>query len=428
MDARTGARLVDDVNGLIGQEAVLNVAARKRHRGSQRILGVLDVVMLLVALLQAMQNLERVGNGRLADVDRLEAALQRRVLLDVLAILVGGSRADHLNLATGQGRLQDGRGVDGTLRSTRTNDGVELVDEQDDVVRGLDLGNDLLHALLELATILRASNERRDIERPNLLSAQHVGHLARGDELREALDDGRLANTGVAQNERIVLLTARENLHDSLDLTVAPNHGIKLAIDGEARQVAAILLKHRAVICRGLRASHTAHKLRAAEAHVTHRLLALSAVRSVLDELVDGIAHCVARDAHARKRGHRTAVALGDDTQKQMLGGDIGLSVGHGLAVGVLEHALGTRREGDVTARGVLRLLRRDAAHGGEGLLIGDIELCERLRRNALALLDEGKKQVLGAHIHLAEAASLVLRKAHHLARFVRELLKHMTP
>ena len=84
-----------------------------------------------------------------------------------------------------------------------------------------------------------------------------------------------------------------------------------------------------------------------------------------------------------------------------------------------------SRSEGDVAAGHGLGLAGREVAHRGERLVIGDVELGERLGRHALPLLDEGQKQVLGANVHLAEAARLLLREAHHLARLVGKLLKH---
>ena len=47
----------------------------------------------------------------LADEDLLEAALQRGVLLDLLAVLVQRGGADHPQLAAGQHRLEHVAGV-----------------------------------------------------------------------------------------------------------------------------------------------------------------------------------------------------------------------------------------------------------------------------------------------------------------------------
>ena len=104
LDAQLAGGLVDEVDGLVGQEAIGEVAIRQ-HRGAdeRRVLDAHTVVHL-VALLETAQDRDGVFDARLADVDLLEAALERRVLLDVLAILVERGRADHAQLATGQHR------------------------------------------------------------------------------------------------------------------------------------------------------------------------------------------------------------------------------------------------------------------------------------------------------------------------------------
>ena len=62
---------------------------------------------------------------------RLEAPLQRGVALDVLAVLVQGGRADALELAAGERRLEDVGGVDRALGGAGADQRVQLVDEQD---------------------------------------------------------------------------------------------------------------------------------------------------------------------------------------------------------------------------------------------------------------------------------------------------------
>jgi len=62
-------------------------------------------VVDLVLLAQAAKDADRVFDGRLVDKHRLETALQRRVLLNVLAILVQRGRADAMQFAPRQRRL-----------------------------------------------------------------------------------------------------------------------------------------------------------------------------------------------------------------------------------------------------------------------------------------------------------------------------------
>ena len=127
------ASLVDEVDRLVGQLPVRDVAVGEHRGGDERRVPDADAVVRLVALLQAAQDRDRVRDGRLADEDRLEAPLERRVLLDVLAVLVEGRRADRAQLAAGEHRLEQVRRVDGALGRARADDGVQLVDEEDDL-------------------------------------------------------------------------------------------------------------------------------------------------------------------------------------------------------------------------------------------------------------------------------------------------------
>ena len=106
-DPQPRAGLVDQVDGLVGQEPVGDVAVGQRRRRDQRLVGDRHPVVRLVAVAQPLEHLDRVRDRRLGDLDRLEAALERGVLLEVLAVLVERGRADGLQLAAGQHRLED---------------------------------------------------------------------------------------------------------------------------------------------------------------------------------------------------------------------------------------------------------------------------------------------------------------------------------
>jgi hypothetical protein len=84
-------------------------------------------VVLLVALANPHEDVDRLLERRLLDHDRLEAPLEGRVALDVLAVLVEGRRADALELAAGERRLEDVRRVDRALGCARADERVELV-------------------------------------------------------------------------------------------------------------------------------------------------------------------------------------------------------------------------------------------------------------------------------------------------------------
>ena len=244
LHAQPRRRLVDEVDRLVGQEALGDVPIGQGRRRHERRVGDPDAVVDLVPLSQAAQDRDRLLDGRLVDEDLLEAPLERRVLLDVLAVLVERRRTDRVQLAAGEHRLQEVRGVHRALGGPGADDRVELVDEQDDAAVGvLDLLQDRLQALLELAPELGARDQGTEVEPDDALVLERLRDVAADDPLREALDDGRLADARLADQDRVVLGPPREDLHDPADLVVATDHRVELAGARLGGEVAAVLLE-----------------------------------------------------------------------------------------------------------------------------------------------------------------------------------------
>ncbi len=166
LHAQPRRRLVDQIDGLVGQKSCGDVAVGQRGRGHQRGVCDADAVVHLVAFLEAAQDADGVLDRRLTDEDLLEAPLQRGVLLDVLAVLVEGGGADQPQLAAGKHRLDHVARVHRRLAcGAGTHDGVQLVDERDDLTRGvLDVVEHGLEPLLELAAVLRSRDHRTEVQ------------------------------------------------------------------------------------------------------------------------------------------------------------------------------------------------------------------------------------------------------------------------
>ena len=128
-------RLVDEIDGLVRQEAVGHVPIAQRRGGDERRVLDANAVVDLVSLLQPAQDRDRVVHRRLRDEHGLEAPLERGVLLDSLAVLVERRRADAAELAARERRLEQVRGVHRPLGRAGADDRVQLVDEQDDLAR-----------------------------------------------------------------------------------------------------------------------------------------------------------------------------------------------------------------------------------------------------------------------------------------------------
>ena len=174
LDPQAARGLVDQVDRLVGQEPAGDVAVREHGgRHERRVLDPHPVVHL-VALLQPAQDPDRVLDARLLHQHRLEPPLERRVLLDVLAVLVERGRADRAELAAREHRLEHVAGVHRALGRARADDRVQLVDERDDLALAVgDLLQDGLQPLLELAAVLGAGDHRAEVERdqPLVLAA-----------------------------------------------------------------------------------------------------------------------------------------------------------------------------------------------------------------------------------------------------------------
>jgi hypothetical protein len=96
-DARPG--FVDQIDGLVGQETIWNEASGGVDRSFDRFVGISDGVEFLVALFDSEQNADGVRFVGRRNLYRLEAALERPILLDGLAILARRGGADALDLA-----------------------------------------------------------------------------------------------------------------------------------------------------------------------------------------------------------------------------------------------------------------------------------------------------------------------------------------
>src|SRR5690606_20634456 len=103
----------------------------------------------------------------------------------------------------------------------------------------LDLIHHGLDAFLELAAVFGAGDHKGEVEGDDFFVDEDLGHESADDLLGEALDDGGLANAGLADEHGVVLGAAAEDLHDAADLVLATDHGVELALARELGEVAA---------------------------------------------------------------------------------------------------------------------------------------------------------------------------------------------
>ena len=394
-DPQARAGLVDEVDRLVRQVPVLDVAVGEHRRGAQRLVGDLAAVMGLVAVAQAAEDLDGVVDRRLLDAHLLEAPLERGIALEVLAVLVERRRADRLHLTTRERRLEDRGGVDRALGGTRADEVVELVDEENDVAALGDLLHHLLEALLELTAILRAGHERGQVERVDLLVLEQLRHLVRGDPRGEALDDGGLADTGLADQDGVVLLAAREDLHHALDLGLAADDGVELALGRHLRQVAPELVEQLRVL-----------RLLAAGSSARTGLPAAGAGEHA-DDLV---ANLLGVGVEVEQDACRDALVLAHEPEQDVLGADVVVAERQRLAQRELEHLLRARRERNLAGRDLVTLAD-DAGDLRPYLLDRDVERLEHARGKPFLLAQQAEQDVLRSDVVVLQCPRLVLRE-----------------
>ena len=237
--AQLGRGLVHQVDGLVRQKAVRDVAVRKHRGGHQR--GVLDAhpVVHLVAVLQPAQDGDGVRHVGLGHVDLLKAALQGGVLFDVLAVFVQGGGPDAMEFATGQHGLEQVARVHGPLGLAGAHHVVQLIDEEDHrSVRILHFLQHGLEALFEFPPEFRPRDQRAQVQGDDAFVLHALGHVPAHHPLGESFHDGRLAHARLADQHRVVLGAPAQHLHHPPDFLIPSDHRVQLAGLGHFGQIA----------------------------------------------------------------------------------------------------------------------------------------------------------------------------------------------
>ena len=115
----------------------------------------------LIAVLDPKQNLDGFRFCRGRNLDRLEAPL---VCSSELPVFRRRRCADTLDFATRKRGLQNVGGIERTLGLTGTHQGMQLIDENDSVLRFHQFLHDGLEPLLELPAILGAGDDQGKVQ------------------------------------------------------------------------------------------------------------------------------------------------------------------------------------------------------------------------------------------------------------------------
>jgi hypothetical protein len=103
---------------------------------------------------------------------------------------------------------------------------VQLIDEEDNILRATNLIHHGLDSLFELATIFCPGYHQCKIECDDAFIAQQFRHLASRDFLSQAFDDGGLSNPCFTDQDWVVFGAPAEDLNYAFDLVLATDDRI----------------------------------------------------------------------------------------------------------------------------------------------------------------------------------------------------------
>ena len=161
----------------------------------------------------------------------------------MLAVLGESRGTDHLDLAAGEGGLEDIRRIHAALGIPGPDDGMHFIDHQDDVPLLSDLLDQALHPAFELSAELGPGHQGSQVQQKDLFVLQLIRDVSHGDALGQALGDCRLADTGFADQAGIVLLPAVQDLDHTFQFLVPADHGVEFAGPGACGQVDAVVVQ-----------------------------------------------------------------------------------------------------------------------------------------------------------------------------------------
>ena len=157
-----------------------------------------------VAVAKTFQDVNGVWKRRLVYLYRLETTSKRCVFFKVLAVLIQSGCTDCLQLSTSKHRFQNRSCVDCTLSSTCANQGVDLIDESDDVATGTNFLGDFLKSFFEVSAVAATCNKGTKIKCVELFVLQGFWHVAGNNCLRKTFNNCSFSYAWFTNQDRVV--------------------------------------------------------------------------------------------------------------------------------------------------------------------------------------------------------------------------------
>ena len=292
---------------------------------------------------------------------------------------------------------------------------MKLIDEEDDVFVFANLIHHGLDTFFKLAAVFGAGDHESEVESDDALVAKNLGNIAGDDLLGETFGNGRLADTGLADEDGIVLGAAAEDLNDALDLIRTANHRIEFAFASLLGEIAAI----------GFESRGFAGRLAAWAGLGENGVAILIGSEIRIEFLENFITGALDVDLKIFQNAGGDALTLAKQAEKNVLGADIGVLQAFGFLSGKSENFFDARSVGNVAHHLGLRagadLFFDLHAHGFEV----EAHFLKDINGNTLSELDQPEKQMFGADIVVIEAVGFLAGEGENLLGAWSEVVHH---
>ena len=230
MQLPVAARLVDEVNGLVRQETFMDMFSCHGNGIGEDVIGIADPVKVLVKGLQSLKNPDGFLFRGFQDFHILEAADQGLVLFEIAFVFLKGGGADKPDMSLGEIGFEQVGGVHGSLAGCAgTGQCVNLINVDDGLFLFGDFGKDALEAFFEFAAVLGSGQHAGQIQHKYPAAFQGIRNIPAAQPADEAVGDGRLSDTGLADVQRIVFVLPAQDLHGPVQFHFAPDQ--RFAVD-----------------------------------------------------------------------------------------------------------------------------------------------------------------------------------------------------
>ena len=195
-------------------------------------------MVILEVGFDAPQDFHRILDRRLVHIDLLETTRKGTVFFEMLAEFLVGGRPHGAQLAARKRGFQQVGGIHRAAGcGTGTDNGVDLVDEQDGVVMFFQFGHDGFQAFFEITAVAGAGQQRAHVERVDRGLGQDLGRFTGNDLARQPFGDGGFPDAGVAHQQRVVLAAAAQHLNAAFHLVRPADQRINVAFAGFRVQI-----------------------------------------------------------------------------------------------------------------------------------------------------------------------------------------------